>query len=87
MILQEYEYYKEVIEKHFKKNLIMREEEEEKLQLINIWWIFKKLIVDDDGKVRDHCHITGKFRDVAYWNWDLQLTKNVSVIFHNLTVI
>ena len=36
VILKEYEYYKEVIEKHFKKNLIMREEEEEKLQLINI---------------------------------------------------
>ena len=36
VILKEYEYYKEVIKKHFKKNLIMREEEEEKLQLINI---------------------------------------------------
>ena len=40
------------------------------------WWRWK----------RDHCHITGKFRDAALWgcNINLQLTKKVSVIFHNL---
>ena len=40
----------------------------------------------DDEKVRDHCHITGKFRGVTHWSCkiNLQLTKNVSVMFHNL---
>ena len=47
-ILNEYEYCKKVIKKHFNKNLIMS-------------WIYKKLIDDDDEKVRDHCHVTGKF--------------------------
>ena len=40
----------------------------------------------DDEKVRDPSHVTGKLRGAAYWscNINLQITKNVSVIFHNL---
>ena len=39
-----------------------------------------------DEKVRDHCHISGKYRDDAHWscNINLKITKNVPVIFHNL---
>ena len=42
-----------------------------------------KLIDDDDDKVRDRCHISG---GTAHWscNINLQLTKKVPVIFHNL---
>ena len=48
-------------------------------------WICEKRI-DNDEKVRDHCHVTGKFREAAHWscNINLQLTKKVPVIFHNL---
>ena len=36
--------------------------------------------------MRDHCHITGKYRDSAHWscNINLGLTKKVLVMFHNL---
>ena len=27
-------------------------------------WICDNIYVDDDVKVRDHCHIVGKFREV-----------------------
>ena len=54
------------------------EEEEEQFQSSNTWWICGKLIDDDDEKIRDHCHVTGKFRGAAHWNC------NVPVIFHNL---
>ena len=49
----------------------------------NSCWICKKLIYNDEEKVRDHCHITGKFRSAAHWNCNLnfQLTKKVLVIF------
>ena len=73
--------------KHFNKNLIMSEKEEEEIQLSNTSWIWEKLIDNDDEKVRDHCYMTGKFRGAAHWscNINLQLTKKVPVIFHNLS--
>ena len=70
------------MKKHFNENLIMSEEEEQ-FQSSNTCWICEKLIDDDDDKVRDHCHISG---GTAHWSCkiNLQLTKNVPVIFHNL---
>ena len=61
-------------------------EEEDLFQKSNNCWICKKFISNDEDKVRDHCHITGKFRDAAYRNCNinLKLTKKVPVIFHNL---
>ena len=65
-ILNEYNYCKEVIKKHFSKNLIMLAEEEKRFQLSNICWICNKLFDVTDNKVRDNCHVTGKFRGAAY---------------------
>ena len=66
-ILKEFEYCKKVMKKHFNKNLIMSEEEEEEFQSSNTCWICEKLIDNDDEKVRDHCHVTGKFRGAEHW--------------------
>ena len=73
------------MKKHFNKNLIITEEEDQ-YQSSNTCWICKKLIDHDDKKVRDHCHVTSKFRGAAHWscNLNVQLTRNVPVIFHNL---
>ena len=64
----------------------MSEKEEYLFQQSNSYWICKKLIDNDEEKERDHCHVTGKFRGAAHWNCNtnLQLTKKVPVIFHNL---
>ena len=64
----------------------MSDEEEHLFQQSNSCWICKKLIDNDEEKVRDHCHITGKFRGAAHWNCNInfQVTKKVPVIFHNL---
>ena len=66
--------------------MIISEEEEHLFQQSNSCWVCEKLIDNDDKKVRDHFHVTGKFRGVAHWiyNKNLQLTKKVPVIFHNL---
>ena len=48
--------------------------------------INEKLIDDDHKKGIDHFPIIGKFRGAGHWsyNMNLQLTKKVPVIFHNL---
>ena len=84
-VFKEYGYCGDVIKKHFNKNLIMTAEENEKFERSNICWICGKLINFDD-KVRDHCHIAGKYRGAAHWscNINLKISKEVPVIFHNL---
>ena len=64
----------------------MTEEGEHLFQESNTCWICKKLIDNYDEKIRDHCHITSKFRGAALWicNINFQLTKKIPVIFHNL---
>ena len=86
-ILEEYKHCKKLIKEHFNKNLIMSEEEQYLFQQSNSCWICKKIINDNYEKVRDHCHITSKFRDAAHWdcNINFHLTKTVPVMFHNLT--
>ena len=45
-----------------------------------------KLFDVGDDKIRDHCHITRKYRGAAHWtcNINLKLTKKIPVIFQNL---
>ena len=40
-------------------------EEENLFQKSNNCWICKKFI-NNEEKVRDHCHVTGKFRGAAH---------------------
>ena len=74
------------MKEYFNKNLITTEEEKNLFQKSNSCWVCKKLIDNNEEKVRDHCHVTGKSRGVAHWiyNINFQLTKKVPVIFHNL---
>ena len=60
----------------------MTEEEGHLFQQRNNCWICKKIIDNEDEKVRGHCHITGKFRDSAHWdcNINFQLTKKIQKI-------
>ena len=62
----------------------MSAEKEHLFQKRNGCWICEKLINNDEEIVRDHCHVTGKFKGAAHRNCNanLQLTKKVPVIFH-----
>ena len=75
-----------MIKNHFNKNLIISAEEGERLQLTNSCWICDELFDFGDDKVRDHCHVTGKYRGAVHWscNINLKLSKKVPAIFHNL---
>ena len=52
--------------KHFNKILIMSGKEEHLFPQSNSYWICKKRIDNNEEKVRDHCHVTGKFRGAAH---------------------
>ena len=42
--------------------------------------------IESDVRVRDHCHVTGKYRGSAHesCNLNFKLTDKIPVIFHNL---
>ena len=83
----EYKYCKKLMKKYFNKNLTMsKKEEEQQFESSNTSWICEKFIDIDDKKVRNHCHVTCKFRGTAHCSCDvnLQFAKKVPVIFHYL---
>ena len=49
-------------------------------------WICDNDYIDNDVKVRDHCHITGKKRGYAHrdCNINVKLNPKIPVVFHNL---
>ena len=47
-ILEEYNYCRSVVKKHFNKTLIMSAEENERYELTNICWICSKLIENSE---------------------------------------
>ncbi|XP_051162388.1 uncharacterized protein LOC127282258 [Leptopilina boulardi] len=53
----------------------------------NVCHICRKIITHGGVKVRDHCHITGKYRGVAHQDCNLkyQVSKTIPVVFHNLS--
>ena len=53
------------MKKHFHKELVMTNEDKD-FENSTKCWICDSDYVDDDVKVRDHCHVTGKYRGSAY---------------------
>ena len=74
----------QITKKYFNKRLIMTSEDEEIYHNSHICWICKQELNTD--KVRDHCHVTGKFRGAAHnkCNINLRLPRKLPIIFHNL---
>ena len=62
--------------KKTKKDIIMTGEDEEGYRNINICHFCEKEILSD--KVRDHCHLTGKYRGLAHSTCNNNLTKKQS---------
>ena len=88
-MLDEVKYCKTVIEKEFNKPMRMRKDDEEKFKKAEECHICNKKYTDKDIRVRDHCHITGKYRGSAHQECNLKLRVNseevkIPVIFHNL---
>ena len=88
-MLEEVEYCKAVIKKHFNKPLVMTEVDEQHFKTMDGFHICGEKYTDKDVHVRDHCHITGKFRGSAHQECNLKLrikpeNLKIPIIFHNL---
>ena len=88
-MLEEVEYCKTVIKKHFNKPLKMSDDDELCFKLEEKCHICNKKYTSKDVRVRDHCHITGKYRGSAHQECNLKLRIKpeeikIPVIFHNL---
>ena len=88
-MLSEVEYCKKMINMEFQKPLEMTEEEEELFKGADKCYICGNKYLDNEIRVRDHCHITGKYRGSAHQKCNLKLKLDpskfkVPVIFHNL---
>ena len=62
-VLDKQRWTKQITKQYFNKRLIMTNEDEEIYHNSHICWICKQELNTD--KVRDHCHVTGKFRGAA----------------------
>ena len=88
-MLEEVEYCKAVIKKHFNKPLVMTEVDEQHFKTMDGCHICGEKYTDKDVRIRDHCHITGEFRGSAHQECNLKLrikpeNFKIPVIFHNL---
>ena len=61
-MIEESKYCSDVTKKHFNKELIMTKEDNKDFKNSTKCWTCDNDHIDNDVKVKDHCHITGKYR-------------------------
>ena len=85
-IIKEIKYRSDVMKKHFNKEFVMTKEDNEDFKNSPKYWICDNTYVDNDIKVRDHCHITGKYKGSAHRDYNINLKSNqkIPVVFHNI---
>ena len=69
------------------KRMIFGENEKIEFENAEKCWLCNGEFSEDDKKVRDHCHYTGKFRGAAHNSCNLKYKKPkfIPVVFHNLS--
>ena len=65
---------------------MMTKKDNEDFKNSNKCWICEKPYVAGDVKVKDQCHITGKYRGSGHWECtvNVKLNNKIPVLFHNL---
>ena len=71
------------MKKHFNKELVNTKEDNENFKNSTNCWICGNYYFGNDVKVRNNCHITGKYRGSAhrYSNINLRLNHKIPVYF------
>ena len=80
------------MKKHFNKELVMTKKDNEDFKNSTKYSIFdnnnnnNNNNIEGDIKVRDHCHITRKYRGSSHRdrNVNVNLNRKILIVFHNL---
>ena len=85
-MIEESKYFSDVMEKSFRKELLMAKKDHEDFKNYAKCWICDYVYVNSDVKVRDNCHIIGKYRGSAHKdvNVKVKLNHKISSVFRNL---
>ena len=88
-MLYEVKYCKHIVRKKFNKPLKMTDDDELHFKQTNICYICNRNYTEKNVRVKDHCHITEKFRGSAHRECNLKLritpeSIKIPVVFHNL---
>ena len=88
-MLEEVKYCKKTMKRCFNKPLKMTKDDVDAFGKATECHICNKQYTSEDIRVRDHCHITGKYRGSSHQECNLKLRLNpeeikIPVIFHNL---
>ena len=80
-MIEESKYWNDVMKKYFNEELVMTKEGNEDLENSS-----KCRICDNDVKVRNHCHISGKYGGSAHrdCNINVKVNHKIPAVFHNL---
>ena len=84
--IEESKYCRDVIKKYFNKEIVINKKGNEDFGNSTKCWIGDNDYTDNDIKVKDHCHITGKYRDSSHrdYNINVKLSHKIPVVSHNL---
>ena len=82
-MLKEVDYGKATMRTHLRKPLVLSDDEEEMFKASTSCYICREQYKEKDVRVRDHCHVTGKYRGSAHQECNLKLKLNT----HNVKIL
>ena len=85
-MIEESKYCSNAMKKNFNKELVMTKKNNKDFENSTKCWICVNNYIDCDVKVKDHCHITGKYKGSPHRDCNINVKSNhkLPVVFHNL---
>ena len=85
-MIEESKYCGDVMKKNLNKKLVMTKKDNEDFKNSTKCWICNNIYDDGNVKVRNYCHVTGKYRGFAHrdCNINIKLNHKIHIVFHNL---
>ena len=85
-MIKKSKYCTDIIKKHFNEELVKTKEDDEDFENSTKCLICANVYIDGNIKVRNHCHINGKYRGSAHRNSNIKMSLNykIPIVFHIL---